>query len=197
MKLKLPKINFGKAAAYGAGAMVGGGLTWLGWRWLEGRGIDPLHMFRKKVEEGNRIYYDPSKDPYLEETDFPTETPQIDDIDEDEEEEEEDDPDEPPARTARVIKQSEPPYQIDGMTWERSEEDEGFAHGRLTYYIQDEQIVDENNELVLDPWKKIGLDNYDELKTMDESGEMFVRDELNNIDYAIVIEEGVVNDDQG
>lgn len=194
--MKLPKVDFRKAAAYGAGAMVGGGLTWLGWRWLEGRGIDPLHMFKKKVEEGNRIYYDPTKDPYLNEMEFPTEEPKIDDIDEDEDEEE-DDPDEPPARTARVIKKSEPPYQIDGMTWERSEEDEGFAHGMLTYYIQDEQVVDENRELVQDPWKTIGLDNYEELKTMEEGREMFVRDELNNIDYAIVIEEGAVNDDQG
>ena len=197
MRMK-KKIRLGKAAAYGAGAMVGGGLTWLGWRWLEGRGIDPLHLFRKKVEDGHRIYYDPAKDPYLEDTDFPTETPRIDDIDEeDEDEDEDDDPDEPPARTVRVIKQSEPPYEIDGMTWENSEEDEGFAHGRLTYYIQDEQIVDENRELVLDPWKKIGIGNYERLSTMEDGDEMFVRDEINNIDYAIVVEEGAVDDDQG
>jgi len=193
MKIKMPKFNFGKAAAYGAGAMVGGGLTWLGWRWLEGRGIDPLSCFKKKVEDGHRIYYDPSKDPNVNMDEI--EVPEIDA--EDEEDDEEDDPDEPPARTVKVISKANAPYQIDGETWFHSEEDEGFAHGRLTYYQDDQQILDENNELVLEPWKKIGIENYDALRGEFGADEMFVRDEFNNIDYVITIEEGASDDNQG
>lgn len=183
MRLKM-KFNFGKAAAYGAGAMVGGGLTWLGWRWLEGRGIDPMHMFKKKVEEGNRIYYDPAKDPDLDIDDLVPD--EIDsDAEEDDSEDDEDD---------EVDGDAQAPYQIDGETWYHSEEDENMRHSRLIYYILDQQILDENNELVQEPWKLIGIDNYEELTETDPASEMFVRNEESGTDYVITKEEGSSDD---
>lgn len=195
MRLKM-KFNFGKAAAYGAGAMVGGGLTWLGWRWLEGRGIDPMHMFKKKVEEGNRIYYDPTKDPDLDIDDLvpdeiDSDSDGSDDDSEDEDEDEEVDGD---TQAPYVNVKSKAPYQIDGETWYHSEEDENMRHSRLTYYILDQQILDENNELVQEPWKLIGIDNYEELTETDPASEMFVRNEESGTDYVITKEEGSSDD---
>ena len=183
------KINFGKIAAYSAGAAVGGGLTWLGWRYLDGRGINPTRLFKKKVEEGNRIYYDPTKDPSL--NNFSMDGVGSLEIDEDEEEEEDSDDGGAVVVTNKTYSE---PYQIDEETWYHSEEDEGMTHGRLTYYKLDKQVGDENHELILEPWKKIGIANYEELTDGNSEDQLFIRDETNHIDYVITKEEGAFDD---
>ena len=186
-KLTVNKNVVCKAAAFGAGAMVGGGLTWLGWRWLEKRGIDPMHFVKTKVEEGNRLY--------LEDMEFDDLVPdEIDgvegtDEDEDDEEEEEEEPPEP-----RRISRSEP-YQIDAETYFHSEDEEGYEHDSLTYYAGSQQMVDRNRELPSEePWKIIGIENYEKLTEMDAGEDMYVRNEQRKIDYVISKEEGYLDD---
>ena len=195
MKLTVNKRALGKIAAYGTGAMVGGGLTWLGWRWLEKRGIDPIGFIRKKAVEGDREYYDPANDPDL---DIDALVPgEIDDgmigmedgdgrTDEDEDEE-----DEPPV--VRHVTSREP-YMIDAETCFHSEE-EGYRHEFLKFYTLDGQTTDSNGEILPEePWKVIGISNYEYLAGDDSESEIYVRDEANKTDYVISKEEGCLND---
>lgn len=189
--MKRPKLK--ELAGIGTGALIGGGLAWLGWRWLDRNNVDPLGLFRKKVEEGNRVYYDPANDPNLEGFDLSNPgSLAIDDgdegiDDEDEEEETEYTPPEEPAGHRE-------PYQIDEEQFYRSEEDENYKHGHLRYFTEDRNVIDELGELVQKPWLRIGSDNYDELGDPEGRKEIFVRNEASGIDYVISKEEGSSDD---
>ena len=186
--MKKPKIDLGQVAGIAAGAMVGGGLTWLGWRWLEKRGIDPLHFMKDKVEEGNRMYLDDMEFDQL----IPDEIDGVEGIDADEDEDEDEEDEEPPE--PRRIKRSEP-YKIDEETYYHSEEDEDYQHDALTYYAGDGQITDRNKEILPEePWKIIGVKAYEELEGMQIGEEIYVRNEATRTDYVISKEEGYLND---
>lgn len=185
------KNLMGKIAAYGTGAMVGGGLTWLGWRWLEKRGIDPLGFIRKKAVEGDRIYYDPANDPELDIDSLTPEEIDEDDRETEEEDEEEDEPEGPAEASARTY---EEPYMIDEATFSHSEED-GYKHDFLTYYAADGQVTDVNGEILsVEPWKVLGVGCYELIGSRECHGDSYVRNEQRKIDYVISKEEGSLND---
>lgn len=189
MKIKMPKVNVGKIAAYGGGGLIGAGLTWLGWRWLEGKGINPLQMFKKHAEEGHRIYFDPSQV----DEEFDMENIGKMTIDENEEveevpEEDDDEDDEPPEE--RYTQVNNRPVQIDADTFDHSQEEEDMQHAYLRYFKDDESVVDDNDELVQEPWKILGLDNYDDLHDPEGESVIYIRNEAAKIDYAISKEEG-------
>ena len=189
------KVSLEKIAAYGAGAMVGGGLTWLGWRWLEKRGINPMDIFKKKATEGNRVYFDRNAADAEFDIDNVDNDLEIEGDEEEEEDDEEDDQPVVPVKINREPQKPKPPYLIDYEEFENSE-DEGFAHGWMKYYVEDRQITDENGELVEKPWKIIGTDNFDMLSDPNGDLEIYVRNESVGRDYAISKEEGGLADIQ-
>lgn len=196
--IKFPKVNWEKVGAYVVGGLLGGGLSALGWHMMEKRGIDPGRIFRKKVVEGNITYYDPDKDPNLK--DLMGEVEELDVLADDEDEgdginesyefdsgdglNDSDDGGGHDGRTDEGI------YQIDRETWYHSEDDENYAHAEMKYWIDDQQISDEDDKLIPKPWTLIGAENYDLLSDENADREMFVRNEGLMTDYLIVRTDG-------
>lgn len=196
--IKFPKVNWEKVGAYAVGGLLGGGLSALGWHMMEKRGIDPGRIFRKKVVEGNITYYDPEKDPNLK--DLMGEVEELDVLDDYEGDginesyefdsdsgdgvTDSDGSDSGNGRTDEGI------YQIDRETWYHSEDDENYAHAEMKYWIDDQQISDEDDKLIPKPWTLIGAENYDLLSDENADREMFVRNEGLMTDYLIVRTDG-------
>lgn len=186
------RINWEKVGAYSFGGLLGAGLSALGWHMLEKHGTDPGMFFRKKIVHGNISYYDPEKDPEL--ADLAGE-PEEEDIPDDEEDEDEDyGDDETDGGTAPVQAEESNTviYRIDAETWYRSEDDEDYRHAEMKYWIDDQQVTDENGVIIPKPWLLIGGDNYDALADENGEREMFVRNEEEETDYCITRMEGSV-----
>lgn len=187
--MKFPKIriNWEKVGAYTLGGLLGGGLSALAWHTMEKRGMNPGSLFRKKVVSGNITYYDPEKDPNVADLMGDDVLDMLDDdlgVDDLEEMEESDGINEPePENNPRI-------YQIDRETWYRSEDVEDYKHAEMKYWIDNQQISDENDILIPKPWLLIGNENYDELADENCEREMFVRNEEQETDYCITRTEG-------
>lgn len=194
--IKLPKINWEKVGAYAFGGLLGGGLSALAWHLMEKHGIDPGMIFKKKVVHGNITYYDPEKDPNL--ADLTSEIEELDVLQEDDEDEEydgdgiNDSYGEEAEEEIDISRGPETPriYQIDRETWYRSEDDEGYKHAEMKYWIDDQQCSDENGVVIPKPWLLIGTDNYDALSDENSDREMFVRNEELETDYLVVRTDG-------
>lgn len=195
--IKFPKVNWEKVGAYAFGGLLGGGLSALAWHLMEKHGIDPGMIFKKKVVRGNITYYDPEKDPNLE--DLVSEVEELDVLQGDDEEEDYDGDGindsygtEEDGKAGGGSAESKEPkiYQIDRETWYHSEDDEDYVHAEMKYYIDDQQVSDENGVLIPKPWLLIGGDNYDALSDENSEREMFVRNEGNGTDYCITRMDG-------
>lgn len=185
--MKIPKIsiNWEKVGAYTLGGLLGGGLSALAWHTMEKHGVNPGKIFKKKVVQGNITYYDPAKDPNV--ADLMGEV-ENDIFDEDGDEEGYDGGDGDDGGTDGI---NEPKiYQIDRETWYRSEDVEDYKHAEMKYWIDDQQVSDENGELIPKPWLLIGNENYDALADENAEREMFVRNEGQETDYCITRTEG-------
>lgn len=186
------KFNWTKIGSYFLGALIGGGLTALGWKLIEGGG-NPFR-FRKVMEkqkEMTKTYYNPETDPDLDIDDVEIDPDIAAEIEGKDEDEEDDDP-EPEIPLTHAPPKREP-YKIDSETWYHSEEYEGRKHGRLTYYTEDGFVADENDELVTEPWKILGITIYEELSDPNGDFEIYVRNDDNGYDYAVSKEEGSFN----
>lgn len=203
MAIKFPKINWEKVGAYTFGGLLGAGLSALGWHVMEKRGMDPGKIFKKKVVQGNISYYDPDNDPNLDDMIGDIESLDVllgDDDDDDsdginegyadedgmkesEGDEDGDGDDDGTDKENRI-------YQIDRETWYHSEDDEDYKHAEMKYYIDDQQISDEEGKLIRKPWLLIGGDNYDALADENSDREMFVRNEGLETDFVIVRTDG-------
>lgn len=191
--IKFPKVNWEKVGAYAFGGLLGGGLSALAWHMMEKHGIDPGMIFKKKIASGNISYYDPEKDPNL--ADLVSEVEELDVLQEDEDEDEEYDDAGDGINDNYISEEqnSEPDpriYQIDRETWYRSEDVEDYKHAEMKYWIDDQQVSDENDSLILKPWVLIGTDNYDALGDENADREMFVRNEELGTDFLIVRTDG-------
>ena len=191
--IKFPKVNWEKVGAYAFGGLLGGGLSALAWHMMEKHGIDPGMIFKKKIARGNISYYDPEKDPNL--ADLVSEVEELDVLQEDEDEDEEYDDAGDGINDNYISEEqnSEPDpwiYQIDRETWYRSEDVEDYKHAEMKYWIDDQQVSDENDSLIPKPWVLIGTDNYDALSDENADREMFVRNEELGTDFLIVRTDG-------
>ena len=198
MAIKFPKINWEKVGAYTFGGLLGAGLSALGWHVMEKRGIDPGKIFKKKVVQGNISYYDPEKDPNLDDMIGDIESLDVllgdddddsDGINEGYVEEVVEDSDGNDGSDGSTDKENRI-YQIDRETWYHSEDDEDYKHAEMKYYIDDQQISDEEGKLIRKPWLLIGGDNYDALADENSDREMFVRNEGLETDFVIVRTDG-------
>lgn len=180
------RINWEKAGAYAFGGLLGGGLSALAWHLAEKNGFDPGMIFRKKVLRGNVSYYDPEKDPAVAEM-----MSEVDEEDEDDDEFESDEEEVEDGEDGGTDGINEPRiYQIDRETWYRSEDDEGYKHAEMKYWIDDQQVSDEMDVKIPKPWLLIGDSNYDALSDENAEREMFVRNEELETDYCITRTEG-------
>lgn len=187
MAIKFPKVNWEKVGAYAFGGLLGGGLSALAWHVMEKHGVNPGMIFKKKVVQGNITYYDPEKDPNVAGMLDDLEEEELDEgdgINEDYVEDEEDPVDENEEEEKPGI------YQIDAETWYRSEDDEGYKHAEMKYWIENQQITDENDKFIPKPWLLIGAENYDLLADENSDREMFVRNEGLETDFCITRTEG-------
>ena len=189
MKIAMPKVNWEKVGAYTVGGLLGAGLSALGWHLMEKHGMDPGRLFKKKVVQGNITYYDPEKDPNL--ADLIGEVEELDVLTDDEygdsdginEGYSESDSDSDGADEESI-------YQIDRETWYHSEDDEDYKHAEMKYWIDDQQMSDENDKLIPKPWLLIGAANYDALTDENADREMFVRNEKLETDFLVVRTDG-------
>lgn len=190
MKLNLPKINWEKVGAYTVGGLLGGGLSAVAWHLMEKHGVNPGMIFKKKVVQGNITYYDPEKDPNV--ADLIGDVEEEDDPDDEfEEEDESDGINEAHVNSANGGTDDEDYiYQIDRETWYRSEEDEDYTHAEMKYWIDSQEVTDENDILIPKPWLLIGGQNYDALADPESDREMFVRNEKERTDYLVVRTDG-------
>lgn len=180
MAIRLPKINWEKVGAYTLGGLLGGGLSALAWHMMEKRGIDPAGVFRRRIVNGNKSYYDPEKDPNLADM---MDGQNEDDPEDDEEEAVDEGSDSDGINEPRI-------YQIDREIWYRSEDEDGYKHAEMKYWIDDQRISDEYDKLIPKPWVLIGGDNYDMLSDENSDREMFVRNEELETDYCITRMDG-------
>lgn len=189
--IKFPKVNWEKVGAYTFGGLLGAGLSALGWHMMEKRGMEPGHLFRKKVVQGNITYYDPDNDPTLDDLDIfnEEEEDEGDGINDSYGEEEDPDGDDGVEDTDSGT-EGHGIYQIDRETWYHSEDDEDYKHAEMKYWIDDQQVSDENDKLIPKPWLLIGNENYDALADENSDREMFVRNEELETDFLIVRTDG-------
>jgi len=194
MTFKFPKINWEKVGAYAFGGLLGGGLSALAWHAMEKHGIDPGMAFKKKVVKGNITYYDPDKDPNL--ADLVSEVEELDILNEEDSEGEFEETDDGDGINDSYVQVSsgtnaEPKiYKIDAETWYRSEDEDGYSHAEMKYWIDDQQVSDERGILIPKPWLLIGNENYDALSDENCDTETFVRNEELQTDYCITRTEG-------
>lgn len=191
--MRIPKVNWEKVGAYGIGGIFGMAMTWVGWKILEKNGKEPAKLFRKKTAElmdSPKIYYDPNMDEMHDKDAFAEEENDVPDLDMDYIDVEIDEDNTEGSYVVPIRTPKRSPYQIDADTWYHSEENDGVEHGRLVYYTEDKKVADENLELVPEPWRLIGVDNYHMLSDPGCDAEIYIRNEELNMDYVIEKEEG-------